>query len=240
MRNGINKVIFYAKEINGLRYTLNEEESAHAVRVLRLKTGDTITLTDGRGNIYRATIIEAHHKRCETEIVEQHAEYGKCPYRLHIGIAPTKNIERLEWFIEKATEIGIDEITPLLCERSERKQVNDERLQRVMIAAMKQSQKAYLPQLNELTAFDKWLKTQNTGNRFIAHCNEDDMQSLKVAYQQGLDATIAIGPEGDFSLQEVMQATDCGFKGVSLGASRLRTETAGVIACHSVFFMNLA
>jgi len=229
---------FYTPDIKGLRHTLNEEESAHIVRVLRLKAGDAITLTDGRGGRYTAKIVEAHHKRCETEIIEQQTEYGKRPYRLHIGIAPTKNIDRLEWFIEKATEIGIDEITPLLCERSERKNVNIERLQRVMIAAMKQSQKAYLPIINEITAFSKWIETQKQNHCYIAHCNEGDKYLLKNLYQSGLSAVIAIGPEGDFSMQEIMQAINCRFKGITLGTSILRTETAGVAACHSVYFMN--
>jgi len=232
-------MIFYTPDINGLRHTLNEEESAHAVRVLRLKAGDEVTLVDGRGGLYRAQINQIHHKHCEVEILEHQRDYGKRPYQLHIGIAPTKNIDRFEWFIEKATEIGIDKITPLLCERSERKQVNTERLQRIMIAAMKQSKKAYLPKLNGMTALGKWLETQAaTGCCYIAHCNDGDMQLLKYAYQPGQNATIAIGPEGDFSMQEVTQAFACGFKGVSLGTSRLRTETAGIVACHSVYFMN--
>ena len=231
-------MIFYTPDIQGLQYILNEEESAHAVRVLRLKAGDEIELVDGRGGWYRALIVEPHPKRCATEITEHRTEYGKRPYRLHVGIAPTKHIDRFEWFIEKATEIGIDEITPLLCERSERKNVNTERLQRVMIAAVKQSQKAYLPQLNEMTDWGKWLETQAAGHRYIAHCREGRRQLLKTAYQQGQDAVIAIGPEGDFSIQEVTQALDCGFKEISLGTSRLRTETAGMAVCHSVYFVN--
>ena len=231
-------MIFYTPDIHEFRYMLNEEESAHAVRVLRLKAGDEITLVDGHGGRFRARIDGMHHKHCEVEVLEHQTDYGKRPYRLHIGIAPTKNIDRLEWFIEKATETGIDEITPLLCEHSERKHVNIERLQRIMIAAMKQSQKAYLPKLNEMITLGKWLETQSSGSCFIAHCNEGDRQSLKTAYQPGQDATIAIGPEGDFSMQEVTQALACGFKGISLGLSRLRTETAGITACHSVHFIN--
>ena len=232
-------MIFYTPDIHeSLHYTLNEEESVHAVRVLRLNAGDEITLVDGCGGRYRAKIIVSHHKHCEVAVLEYQAEYGKRPYRLHIGIAPTKNMDRFEWFIEKATEIGIDEITPLLCERSERKHVNTERLQRVMIAAMKQSEKAYLPLLNEMTPFDKWLKMPKPAHRYIAHCNDGDRQTLKPAYQVGWDAVIAIGPEGDFSMQEVKQSLDVGFKGITLGTSRLRTETAGVVACHSIYFVN--
>jgi len=233
-------MIFYAPDISGsLHYTLNEEESAHAIRVLRLNTDDEVILVDGRGGYYRAKIVETHHKYCVVAILEYQTEFGKSPYRLHIGIAPTKNIDRFEWFVEKATEIGIDEITPLLCERSERKQVNTERLQRVMIAAMKQSEKAYLPQLNEIMPFEKWLQTSKYTHCYIAHCNEGERHTLKTAYQAGWDAVIAIGPEGDFSMREVEQAIDEGFKGITLGTSRLRTETAGVVACHSVYFENI-
>ena len=231
-------MIFYTPDIHGTQHTLNEEESAHAVRVLRLKTGDEITLADGRGGWYRACVTSPHHKRCEVEVLEQQIGYGRQPYNLHIGIAPTKNIDRFEWFIEKATEIGIDEITPLLCEHSERKQINTERLQRIMIAAMKQSKKAYLPRLSEMTPFDKWLGTTGSNHGYIAHCNEGGKQSLKTVYKAGQDAVIAIGPEGDFSMQEVTQAVTCGFREISLGTSRLRTETAGVAACHSVYFIN--
>jgi 16S rRNA (uracil1498-N3)-methyltransferase len=231
-------MIFYAPDIYGRQYTLTEEESAHAIRVLRLETGDEITLVDGKGGRYRANIVGTQRQRCEAEIVEHQPEYGQRPYRLHIGIAPTKNIDRFEWFIEKATEIGIDEITPLLCERSERKQVHTERLQRIVIAAMKQSEKAYLPQLNAMTPYHQWLETITTGHCYIAHCNEGDRQSLKAAYQAGWEAVVAIGPEGDFSIREVSRAIACGFKEISLGTSRLRTETAGVAACHSLYFAN--
>ena len=236
----IYPMIFYTPDINNsLRHTLTEEETAHIMRVMRLKVGDEITLVDGRGNLYKAVIVETQKKRCEIEIIEKHAQCGKRPYRLHIGIAPTKNTDRFEWFVEKATEIGIDEITPLLCERSERKLINMERLQRVMIAAMKQSQKAYLPQINEMTAFDEWLKKQTAGQRYIAHCYDRDRKILKNAYQPSDDVTITIGPEGDFSMSEVLLAENSGFEGISLGHSRLRTETAGVAACYGVCFMNL-
>ena len=231
-------MIFYTPDINGLKYTLNEEESNHAVRVLRLKANDEITLIDGRGGWYRACIVDAQHKRCVVEVLDQQTKYGKRPYRLHIGICPTKNMDRFEWFIEKTTEIGIDEITPLLCEHSERKQINPERLQRIMIAAMKQSKKAYLPKLNEITSFGKWLMTLSANANYIAHCNDGGQQPLKFLYTPGNDAVIAIGPEGDFSGQEIKQALCSGFKEISLGKSRLRTETAGVAACHGIYFIN--
>lgn len=230
--------IFYTPDISSFRYTLNEEESAHAVRVMRMKAGDEITLTDGRGGWYKACVAKPHHRYCDVEVLEHQAEYGKRPYRLHIGIAPTKNIDRFEWFIEKATEIGVDEITPLLCEHSERKHINIERLQRVMVAAMKQSKKAYVPQLHEMAAFGVWVREMTGNQRCIAHCGEGDRQSLKTICREGQDTVIAIGPEGDFSPQEVTQAVTHGFKEITLGTSLLRTETAGVAACCSVYFMN--
>ena len=241
-------MIFYTPEINNYRCFLNEVESMHAVKALRLKTGDEIALIDGRGGFYKAVIVDPHPKSCELKVVEQQLQYGKRQYRLHIGIAPTKNIARFEWFVEKAVEIGIDEITPLLCERSERKTLSSERLLRIMIAAMKQSKKAYLPQLNEVLSFNDWLKNiacEKTENaqRYIAHCNnashsKDARELLKDVYKSGHNTTIAIGPEGDFSMQEVELANSHGLSCISLGTSILRTETAGVAACHSIYFMN--
>ncbi len=230
-------MIFFTPDIEGKTYTLNEEESGHAVRVLRLKAGDEITLVDGRGGWYRTKITDPHHKQCVAEVIEEQREYGKRPYTLHMAVAPTKNIDRFEWFVEKSVEIGIDEITPLLCERSERKQIQPDRIRRIMIAAMKQSKKAYLPRLNGMVSFDDWIKTVN-GNGFIAYCGEGDKQSLKAVYRAGQNAVIAIGPEGDFSPSEVETALMQGFIGISLGSSRLRTETAGVAACHAVYFIN--
>ena len=231
-------MFFYAPNISSSRYTFNEEESIHAVQVLRLKAGDEVSLVDGRGGCYRACVIEPHHRHCIVETLEHQTEYGKRPYRLHIGIAPTKNIDRFGWFVEKATEIGIDEITPLLCEHSERKHINTERLQRIMIAAMKQSKKAYLPRLNEMVSFGTWVETMTGSHRFIAHCGTGNRQSLKTVCGTGQDTVIAIGPEGDFSMQEVTQAMTLGFRGISLGSSLLRTETAGIAACYSVYFIN--
>ena len=231
-------MIFFTPDINDLRYTLDEEESGHVVRVLRLKSGDEITLVDGHGGYYHARIVDSHPRHCQVEVTEHQTDFGKRPYYLHIGISPTKSIDRFEWFVEKAVEIGVDKITPLLCEHSERKHLNTERLQRIMVAAMKQSQKAYLPQLNMMTVFNDWLETANGHHRFIAYCGEGDKQSLKTAYQTSQNTMIAIGPEGDFSDREIEQAIRCGFKGISLGENRLRTETAGVAACHSIYFMN--
>ena len=230
--------LFYTPDIEGDSYTLPEEESKHCVRVLRLTTGEIIHLVDGRGNWYRCEIATPDPKRCEVRCLEKTGGVGRRDFRLHIGIAPTKNIERTEWFLEKATEIGIDEITPLLCEHSERRVVKTERLEKVIVAAMKQSLKAYLPKLNPLTDFQSFVATHAEGLRCIAHCEEGGKKLLKEVYAKGENATILIGPEGDFSPAEITLAKGHGFIPVSLGDSRLRTETAGIVACHSIQFMN--
>ena len=217
---------------------LPEEESQHAVKVLRLQVGSGITVVDGIGGFYNAQITNPHPKHCGFEIVESQTEFGKRDYKLHIAIAPTKNIERLEWFIEKATEIGIDEITPVICRFSERKIVKEERLEKIIISAAKQSVKAYFPKLNPLCTFDELLKTQSASQKFIAHCYDEDKRLLQTEIQKSTDILILIGPEGDFSIEEVQKAISLGFAPVSLGKSRLRTETAGVVACHTVALLN--
>ncbi len=217
---------------------LPEEESQHAVKVLRLQNGDKITLVDGVGGYYEARITNPHPKHCGFEIIETKPEFGKRDYKLHIAIAPTKNIERLEWFIEKATEIGIDEITPIICRFSERKIVKEERLEKIIVSAAKQSLKAYFPQLNPLCTFDELMKNHQADQKFIAHCYEQDKRLLQTEIKKSTDVLILIGPEGDFSLEEVEKAIAGGFVPVSLGDSRLRTETAGVVACHTVALIN--
>lgn len=219
---------------------MNEEESKHCVRVLRLKEGDHIRLIDGRGNFYEVVIADANPKRCTVSIQSIHPDQGKRNYLIHIAIAPTKNTDRLEWFLEKATEIGIDEISPIECEHSERAVVKTERLNRVITAAMKQSIKAFHPSLNELKKFREVVVESRDfeGQKFIAHCREEEKASLKAAYQKGANALVLIGPEGDFSVDEVKFATDHGFIPVSLGSSRLRTETAAVVACHTINLLN--
>ena len=232
-------MIFYAPNINDSSF-LSEEESAHAIRVLRLDCGDKIELVDGLGNFYEAEIIFPHHKRCEVRILNKIENYNAFPYRIHIAIAPTKNMDRLEWFVEKATEIGITEITPLLCRYSERKVIKPERLNKILISAMKQSKKATLPIVNEMISFDKFIKSkQQSDNCFIAHCYEQDKKSLTELYVKGDEVTIVIGPEGDFSEDEVSLAISNGFQPITLGNSRLRTETAGIVACHTIHLLNL-
>lgn len=224
--------IFYAPDIVSNTYTLPEEESKHCIRVLRLNTGDEITLIDGKGNLFTASISNPNPKRCEVIVTDVKTEFGKRNFHLHIAIAPTKNIERLEWFLEKATEIGIDEITPILCDRSERKVVNIDRLDKIIISAVKQSIKAYVPKLNEMISLKHFLNQNIEGQKFIAHCNSWELPPLKDNLQPNSKVTILIGPEGDFTPSEVEQCLKKGFQEISLGASRLRTETAGIVACH--------
>ena len=217
---------------------LPEVESQHAVKVLRLQNGDKITLVDGTGGYYEARITNPHPKHCGFVIIETKPEFGKRDFKLHIAIAPTKNIERLEWFIEKATEIGIDEITPIICRFSERKIVKEERLEKISVSAAKQSLKTYFPKVNPLFTFDDLLKNHHASQKFIAHCYEQDKRLLQTEIKKSKDILILIGPEGDFSVEEVEKAIAGGFVPVSLGDSRLRTETAGVVACHTVALIN--
>ena len=230
--------LFYTPDISSATYTLDKEESTHCIRVLRLKQGSLLHLTDGKGNLYKAQLLTADTKACVAEIIECIPGFGKRNFYLHIAIAPTKNIDRFEWFLEKATEIGIDEITPIFCEHSERNIVKPERLQKIITSAVKQSLKAYHPVLNEAVKLNQLLKTNFDAEKFIAHCEEDEKLNLSTAYKKGSNALILIGPEGDFSKEEVEKAISVGFIPVSLGNSRLRTETAGVVACHTVCLKN--
>lgn len=217
---------------------LPEDESLHAVKVLRLQAGSEIELVDGVGGYYKAIITSAHHKRCGFEIVEATQGLGKRNYNLHIAIAPTKSMDRLEWFVEKATEIGIDSITCIICKHSERKVVKNERLEKIIVSAAKQSKKAYFPVLNELVSFNDFLKTYKAEQKFIAHCYEADKRILQEEVSANSDVLILIGPEGDFSQDEIESAVSSGFEPVSLGESRLRTETAGVVAACTLAFKN--
>ena len=230
--------IFYTPELSGNTYTLNETESKHCIRVLRLDKGDEITLVDGRGGFFTAEIADPNPKRCAVNVVESQQNFGLRNFRVHIAIAPTKNIERIEWFLEKATEIGVSRITPLLCRYSERKEIKTERLEKVMVSAMKQSLKAYLPLLDELTKFSEFVRQPFDGQKFIAHCEEQHRELLKSLVVPTQNYLILIGPEGDFSSEEIELALKEGFQPVSLGDSRLRTETAGVVACHTFNLLN--
>ncbi len=230
--------LFYTPDISTDNYTLNEEESKHCIRVLRLSLGDTINLIDGRGGFYTAEISDVNPKKCCVKITNIINEYGKKEFYLHIAIAPTKNNDRFEWFLEKTTEIGIDEITPIVSFHSERKVIKKERLNKVITSATKQSLKAYHPTLNDVNKFTDFIKKDFNGEKYIAHCNQGDKVLLKNIYNKSKNALILIGPEGDFSVEEVEMAKANGFIEISLGNSRLRTETAGIVACHTISIIN--
>lgn len=220
-------------------HTLNPIDSKHCIRVLRHTIGDQISVMDGKGNWFDCEIIEDNPKKCKVSILSKKEDNAR-KSSLHMAVAPTKNIDRFEWFIEKATEMGIEQITPVLCEHSERKIIKPERLEKVIISAMKQSLKAYKPILNPLTPFKTFItENLNTNNAFIAHCNEGNKTLLKSAYNEGQNATILIGPEGDFSLKEVEIAMDNHFSAISLGEARLRTETAALMACATFNITNM-
>ena len=232
--------IFYTPDISGNNYTLNETESKHCVRVLRLDKGDEITLVDGCGGYFTAEIADPNPKRCLVNVIKSELNFGLRNFQIHVAIAPTKNIERMEWFLEKATEIGISRVIPILCQHSERKEIKHERLEKVMVSAMKQSLKAYLPQLDDLTKLSDLINQPFEGLKFIAHCGEQHRELLKNRIVPNHNYLILIGPEGDFSPEEIELALKSGFQAVSLGDSRLRTETAGVVACHTLNLMNEA
>ncbi len=233
--------IFYTPDLSAsaANYTLSEEESKHCIRVLRLEAEDTVTLVDGKGGLYTARITDPHPKKTVLSIVDAQHEYGKRNHYLHIAVAPTKNIERIEWFLEKATEIGIDEVSLTLCQRSERKDAKVERLDKIITSAVKQSLKAYHPVLNPLQSLTKLISQPFDGQKFIAHCLPgEDKVSLASQVQVGGRCLVLIGPEGDFTEKEIAGALHHGFKPITLGDSRLRTETAALEACFEVNFLN--
>lgn len=229
--------LYYAPKIDATNlFQLSEEESRHLIRVLRHVAGDMVELTDGKGVIYKTVIETADARQCQLRIVETiHRGSGR-GYQLEIAIAPTKNIDRYEWFLEKATEIGVDRIVPVVCRHSERKEIKEERLQRVLVAALKQSKQSMLPDLKPLCDFNTFISQEPVGQKFI--CTLDATTLLRDAYRPGQNASVLIGPEGDFNKEELNAAMEKGFVPVSLGTSRLRTETAGLMACSVVATMN--
>ena len=227
--------LFYTPNIES-NFELPSEEAAHCVKVLRLAEGDKITLTDGKGYFYNASISFISNKKCIVSIDGKEKQEKLWSGHLHLAMAPTKNMDRVEWFAEKATEIGFDELTFLNCRYSERKVIKSERVEKILVSAIKQSLKATKPILNEMIDFNKFVKKDFSGKKFIAHCNEGEKQIFKDIIKPGEDALVLIGPEGDFSQQEVDLAIENGFIPISLGKSRLRTETAALVACH---IMNL-
>ncbi|ARS42483.1 16S rRNA (uracil(1498)-N(3))-methyltransferase [Sphingobacteriaceae bacterium GW460-11-11-14-LB5] len=231
--------IFYTPDITQNTYTLNEEESKHCVRVLRLTVGSIVNLVDGKGGFYTAEITSDNPKKVSLSILKVEREFHKRNHYLHIAVAPTKNIDRIEWFLEKATELGIDEITPIITDRSERRVVKEDRLIKVITSAVKQSIKAYHPKLNDAISYDAFLKESFDGEKLIAHCidngEKEYISKLVAPHQKYL---ILIGPEGDFTPDEVNLALNKGFKALTLGDNRLRTETAALSVCFEINYLN--
>ncbi len=232
--------LFYAPDVTLPLYTLSEEESKHCVRVLRLREGDTLHLTDGRGSLYHCRIVEAHQHHCTVEVVKTISEYGRLGYSLTMAVAPTKNIDRYEWFLEKATEVGVSCIIPIECDHSERRSIKHDRAMRVVTSAVKQSIKAYHPTLDNLTSVRDVITMPFEGQKFIAHCDPtfEKRDYLPSIIKKSEKILILIGPEGDFSPEEINFALENGFQPISLGEQRLRTETAAVAATVMVATIN--
>jgi len=231
--------VFYTPDITGIDYILNEEESRHCMKVLRLVIGDVVHLIDGKGGLYEAEIVSESKRNVTLRVLQTTAEYQKRNHSLHIAVAPTKNIDRLEWFLEKATEIGIDQITPVICERSERKIVKEDRLNKVITSAVKQSLQAYHPVLNEAVSFKDFIANNKADHQMIAHCIDGEPRNfISQITQPGKSYLILIGPEGDFTPNEIELALQNDFKPLTLGNTRLRTETAALAACFEVNYLN--
>ena len=223
---------FYMPQITGEEVILNAEESRHCVRVLRLKENDMISIVDGKGNLYNAVMMKPDSTNSKVRINSIIREYKKRKHHLHIAIAPTKKTERFEWFLEKVTEIGIDEITPIISARSERLRLNMERITRIIIAAMKQSQRAYLPRINPLKDYQSFIEEAICKSKIITHCNSQDLPVITKKIMSDTPVVVLIGPEGDFTRDEVNKAISHGFREASLGHFVYRTETAGIMACY--------
>jgi 16S rRNA (uracil1498-N3)-methyltransferase len=228
--------LFYAPDIASTSL-LPEDESQHCLRVLRYNEGREMSITDGKGSFYKCILMDTDIKGCAVSIKEIITPQ-KRNFNIHIALAPTKNTDRMEWFVEKATEIGIDQISFLRCRRSERRELKLARLQKIAVSALKQSQKAFLPEINEMTDFKSFVKNDFDSCKMIAHCDDDERKKIREIYSTGNNALILIGPEGDFSSEEISLARDNGFSPVSLGHSRLRTETAAMVACHTIHLLN--
>ena len=231
--------LFYSSDISEQNntFTFPKDESRHIVKVLRKKVGDILYITNGNGFLFTAKITIADQKNCVVSI--ENSEFKKpTDYKLHLAVAPTKMNDRYEWFLEKATEIGITSITPIFCDHSERKKVKLDRFEKILQSAMKQSLHLYLPTLNQPISFKDYINQDFSGDLFIAHCEETDKKSLKNEIKPNTEITILIGPEGDFSVNEIETAIKNKFIPVTLGNTRLRTETAAIVACHSVAFIN--
>ena len=232
--------VFFCTEIIKGNAILDKSESQHCIRVLRLEKNDIISLIDGRGGFYEARIMSENPDKCEVQVIKKIKDFNKRNFYLHIAIALTKNADRFEWFVEKATETGIDEITPMICSRSERKTVKMERLRKIIVSSMKQALIATLPKLNEIQSFSEFVAGSNiTGcNKYIFHCTESNRHRIRDTYIPGYGVIAMIGPEGDFTPDEIELAKINNFQSASLGNNRLRTETAGIAVCQIFNFLN--
>ena len=230
--------VFFVHDLTGNMLSLTEEESRHCAKVLRLRRGDQVAVTDGKGLWALASIEEPHPKSSLLKIIRKNEQYGRRPFSLHMAVAPTKSIDRFEWFLEKATECGIDEITPVYCDNSERRIIKPQRLEKILVAAMKQSLRAYLPKLNPAIDLREFLQQPAPANAFMAHCADGEKQTLAGNYQTGEDVTMLVGPEGDFTPEEIDLATGAGYQAISMGSHRLRTETAAVALCVQINTLN--
>ena len=231
--------LFFNPNINNTEtsFVFDKEESKHIIKVLRKKESDILFVTNGLGYLFKTEIALASDSKCTVNIISfEKQEEPK--FNLHLVVAPTKMNERYEWFLEKATEIGVQEITPIICEHSERKIIKTDRFQKIIESAMKQSLHYYLPKFNEPILYKDFIKKEINGQKFIAHCEETDKKTLKSVVQKNQSTTILIGPEGDFSEKEIALAIENDYQPITLGKTRLRTETAAIVACHSVAFFN--
>ncbi|MDR2384489.1 MAG: 16S rRNA (uracil(1498)-N(3))-methyltransferase [Tannerella sp.] len=229
--------LFYAPDIDK-NSVLPEDESKHCTQVLRLKSGEKILITDGKGFTCEAILQDIKSGNCKVEVTNRRFQPPCFSEKIHIAVAPTKNIDRTEWFVEKATETGISKITFLRCQHSERKEINLNRIKKIAVSAMKQSQKTILPEISEMIEFKEFILQDWDGIKMIAHCEDIERQHIKKTYQKHTDAVILIGPEGDFSPKEIEMAVNKGYIPVSLGNSRLRTETAALMACYAIHIIN--
>ncbi|PWA04069.1 16S rRNA (uracil(1498)-N(3))-methyltransferase [Flavobacterium psychrotolerans] len=231
--------LFYNPNINEASefFSFDKEESKHIIKVLRKKDTDILFVTNGLGYLFKTIITLASDSKCTVKIIS-FEKTEKLKYQLHLAVAPTKLNDRYEWFLEKATEIGVSEITPIICDHSERKQIKTDRFDKIIQSAMKQSNQFYLPKLNDPMTFKNFVKIKNKGSQLIAHCEETNKKTLKDILKPNENVTILIGPEGDFSEKEIQSALENNYIPVSLGNTRLRTETAAIVACHSVVFVN--
>jgi len=232
--------IFYCANVSDGRALFSREESGHCLKVLRMRRGESLSFTDGKGTLYEGVISDDNPEGMTVTVTSAVSRYGRRNYRIHIAISPLKNEDRLEWFIEKAVETGIDEITPLICNRTEKKKIRRERLENLILSATKQSVRCYLPHLNEPVPFNEFIKSPYTGKKLIASYDPDIVRTaITSSFCRDEEVTILIGPEGDFTSDELTNAITAGFVPVHIGSSRLRTETAGVAACCSVYLANI-